>query len=160
MTLVNAHLGRRNIDQPLEHKGRLRSSSATIGVDRHGVSEDNLDLAIDGRGGVDAGKQWAVKVGGDVRPERRDVAAEVGDGLDLQPEKLAVGVEPELGLGDVIAAVSVRHKSFAPLADPLDRPPDLAAGPGYNGLFRACRLLHAEAPAHNGGDAPQLPRRG
>src|SRR5215831_10902569 len=153
---VNAYLGRRDIDQPLKYKGRLRPSSAAIGVNRHGVSEDHLDLAVDGRGGVDAGKQWAVKVGGDVGPERRDVAAEIGDGLDPQPEKLAVGVEPELGLGDVIAAVSVRHESFAPLADPLDRPPDLAAGPGHNGLFGVVELLHAESAADIGGDHPQL----
>src|SRR5262245_11724667 len=83
-------------------------SSAAIGVDRHGVSKDHLDLAVDSRGGIDTGKQWAVKVGRDVGPERRDVAAKIGDGLYPQPEKLAVGVERELRFGDVITAVSVR----------------------------------------------------
>src|SRR5262245_45756161 len=67
------------------------------------------------------------------------------DGLYPQPEKLAVGVERKLRLGDVITAVSVRDKSFAALAHPLDRPADLAAGPGQNGLFGVVELLHAEA---------------
>ena len=153
---VDAHLACRDIDQSLEHKGRLRPSGAAIGVDWHGVSEDHLDLAVDGWGGIDAGKQWAVKVGRDVGPERRDVAAKIGDGLYPQPEKLAVGVERELRLGDVITAVSVRDKSFAALAHPLDRPPDLAASPGHNGLFGVVELLHAEAAADIGCYHPQL----
>ena len=153
---VDAHLCRRNVDQPLEHESRLRPSSTAISVDRHGVGENHLDLAVDGRRGVDAGKQWTIKVGRDVGPERRDVAAEIGDGLDPQSEKLAVGVERELSLGDVIAAVSVRDKSFAALAHPLDRPPDLAASPGHHGLLGVVELLHAESAADIGCDHPQL----
>ena len=40
-------------------------------------------------------------------PNCRDVAADVGERRDAQPEEFAVHVERELGMGDMVAALRV-----------------------------------------------------
>src|SRR5262249_51078119 len=58
--------------------------------------------------GVNAGEQRTIKISRNVWPERGYVAAQIGNGLDTQAEKLAVLIERELGLGVMMASVRVR----------------------------------------------------
>ena len=79
---IDAELARADLDQPLDHEGRLRPSGAAIGVDRHGVGVDRVDLAIDRRDVVLARQQRRIEIGRHRRRERRHIGAEIGDGLD------------------------------------------------------------------------------
>ena len=80
---IDRQLARADLDQPLDHEGRLRPAGAAIGVDRHGVGVDRVDLAIDRRDLVLARQQRGVEIGRHRRREGRHVGAEIGDGLDL-----------------------------------------------------------------------------
>ena len=81
---IDAQLARADLDQPLDHEGRLRAAGAAIGVDRHGVGVDRVDLAIDRRDVVLARQQRGVEIGRHRRREGRHIGAEIGDGLDPQ----------------------------------------------------------------------------
>jgi hypothetical protein len=67
---IDAEIARRDIDQPLQHEGGFRTAGAAIGVGWHSVRKYHLHLAIDRRGGIDAGEQRAIKVGRNVGTER------------------------------------------------------------------------------------------
>ena len=58
--LVDAHLARRDVDQPLQHEGRLGPPGAAIGIDRYRVGEDTFHFAID-RGRRDRRRPAAVR---------------------------------------------------------------------------------------------------
>jgi len=153
---VDAQIARGDVDQPLQHEGRLRPPGAAIGIDRYRVGEDHLHFAIDRGRQINAGEQRSVEIGRDVGTEGRNVAADIGERIDPQPEELAVLIERKLGFGHVVAALCVGDKAFAPLADPFDRPADFRAGPGDDRFFGIVELLHAEAAAHVGRHDPQL----
>jgi hypothetical protein len=118
---VDAHFTGAHLGQALDHEGRLRPPGAAIGVDRHGVGVDRVDLAIDLRDRVLTRKQGRVEIGRDRRREGRHVGAEVGDRLSAQAEDFAVAVERHFRMGDVIAAVRVGEKRLAAFGDPLHR---------------------------------------
>src|SRR3546814_1191273 len=63
----------------------------------------------------------AVEIGRHAGPEGREIGAHIRLGRDLEREELAVLVERQLGVGDVIAAMRVGHEGFAALRRPLDR---------------------------------------
>ena len=62
-------------------------------------------------------------------------------------------------MGDVVAPMRVGHETFRAFGRPLDRPPDLAGGPGHDRLFGVVVDLRSEAAADVGRDDPQ-PRFG
>ncbi len=140
----------------LDDERRLGTSGAAIGVDRRGVRQRRLHVGVDQRRRVLAGQQRGVEVGRHGRREGRQVRAHVGDGLDLQRQELAVLVERQLGMGDMVAAMRVGLEQFAALGGPLDRTADAARRPGDHGLFVVAEDLAAEAAAHVGGDDAQL----
>jgi hypothetical protein len=43
---IDVHLPRRHLDQPFNHECGFRTSRAAIGVDRHSVGVDRVNLAI------------------------------------------------------------------------------------------------------------------
>ena len=153
---IDAELARADLDQPLDHEGRLRPPGAAIGIDRHGVGVDRIDLAIDRRDVVLARQQRRVEIGRDRRREGRHVGAEIGDGLDLERGDLAVVVERHFGVGDVVAAVRVGQERLRAVAGPFHRPADLLRRPQADDLFRIDEDLRAEAAADIGRDHAQL----
>ena len=153
---IAARLAGRLLDQTLDDEGRLRPAGAAIGVDRRGVGVDRVDLAVDGRDVVLAGQQDAIEVGRHRRRERREIRAEVGDRMDAQAGDLALGVERELGVRHVIAAVRVRQERFRSLRRPFDRPVDLLGRPGAHRLLGIDEDLRAEAAADVRSDHAQL----
>ena len=47
--VVDSHVACGDVDQPLQHEGRLRPAGAAIGIDRHRVGEHHFHFAIDRR---------------------------------------------------------------------------------------------------------------
>jgi aerobic carbon-monoxide dehydrogenase large subunit len=64
---LDTHLACRDIDKPFQHKGRLRPTGTTVGIDRHRVGEHDLHFAIDRWRGVDAGQERPVKDRAEIR---------------------------------------------------------------------------------------------
>ena len=144
------------VDHPLEEIGRLRPAGAAQGIDRGGVGEHRLDVAEDRRGGVLAGEQRRVEKGRDQRREGREIRPHIGDGVDPEAGELAVGVERELDLGHVVAAVRVGHEALRPLSQPAYRPLQLARRPADDRVLRIGRDLGSEAAADIRRDHPEL----
>ena len=76
--------------------------------------------------------------------------------LRAQRQDLAVLVERELGMRDVVAAMRVGHEGFGTLRRPLHRPVHLARRPQADDLFRIDEDLGAEAAADVGRDHAQF----
>ena len=76
--------------------------------------------------------------------------------MHAQAQHLAARVESQLGVGDMITAMSVRQERFGAVGRPFDRPLDLLGGPGADRLFIVDENLGAEAAAHVGRDYAQL----
>ena len=70
-----------------------------------------------------------------------------------------VGVEGDLGRGDVVAAHRVGEEALAALAGPLHRPPQRAGGEARHGVLGVEERLHPEPAADVGRDHPHLLRR-
>ena len=150
------HLPRADLDQPLDHEGRFRTPGAAIGVDRHRIGVDGIDLAIDLRDLVLARQQRGIEISRHRGRERRHIGAEIGDGLDAKTENLAVGIEGHLGVGDMIAPVGVGEERLRAVGHPFHRPPDALGRPQRHDLFGVNENLRAEAAADVGRDHAQL----
>jgi hypothetical protein len=144
---IDVEIARCDIDQPLQHEGGFRTAGAAIGIGRHGVRKDHLHLAIDRRGGIDAGEQRAIKVGRNVGTECRDIGADICQGRHAQPEKFAVPVERQFAMGDMVAALRVGLEGLAAIGDPFHRPLQFARCPGHQSFLSIDDLLAAETAA-------------
>ena len=153
---IDLQLGGGLADDALDHEGRLGTAGAAIGIDRRGVRQRRPDVGVDQRRRVLAGQQRRIEIGRHRRREGREIRAHVGDRVDLEREELAVLVERQLGMGDVVAAMRVGHERLAALRRPLDRPADAGHRPGHHRLFVVAEDLAAEAAAHVGRDHAQL----
>ena len=129
---------------------------AAIGVDRDGVGEHRLGLDIDRRGRIGAGEQRSIEIGRDAGREGREVGAHVGQRRHLEREEFRVGVERQLDMGDMVAAMRVRHEAVRALGGPFDRPPHLAGRPGDDRFLGVVVDLRPEAAADIGGDDAQF----
>ena len=147
---------RRGVHQPLDDVGGLGPAGAAIGVDRRGVGEHGRHLAVDRRRRVLAGEQRRVEDGRYARGEGRQVGAHRRGRVHAHGEELAVLVQRQLGVGDVIAPVRVGQKRFAALGGPLERPVDPLRRPDQRGLFGIEIDLRAEAAADVGRDDAHL----
>ena len=103
----HAEFSRGGIDQPLDHIGRLGTSGAAIGIDRHGVGEHRADPAVERLDVVEAG-QHAGAAMGNIRPEGRQIRAHVAHQVDIHRQEFAVLGERHLRGGDVVAALRSR----------------------------------------------------
>ena len=153
---VDLHLARRGLDQPLDDVGRLGAAGAAIGVHRRGVGEHRGHFAVDDRRRVLAGEQRRVQDGRDARGERGEIGAHVRRRVHAHGEELAVLVQRELGLGDVVAAVRVGHERLGALGGPLHRPVHLLRRPGDDDVLGVEVDLRAEAAADVGRDDAHL----
>ena len=150
-----ARLARRDVDDALDQIARLRAAGAAIGVDRRGVGEHALDPHINRRDGVDAGQHGHARRGRDEGREERQIGAEIGDGLDPERQDAAVGVERQLGMADMVAALDVGEEALGALGGPFDRPAQLLGEPRHHCLLGMDEVLHAEAAADVGRDHPK-----
>ena len=141
---LDANLTGGHIDQALDHVGRLRTPGTPVGVDWNGVGEHALDRRVDDRNGVESSQRRATQLGRDRRAEGRHVCAEISENRDLEAEETAVCSERELGVGHVVAPVSVAEESFDPFRRPFDRATEHLRRPYHQSLLGIGELLHAE----------------
>ena len=87
---------------------------------------------------------------------RRGVGADVGPGANAQRQRLAVGVERELGVAGDVAAVRGREEILAAVGLPAHRPPQRARRVGDDDVFRIGTGFHAEAAADVADEHPHL----
>ena len=146
----------RHLDDGLEQIGRLRPPGAAVGIDRRRVGVDRIDRAMDRRRLVLPGEQGGIQVGRHAGGEGRQIGAHIRDRVDLQRGEVAVGIERQLGLGDVVAAMGVGEEALAALPGPLDRPAEPLGGEQADALLGVDEDLGAEAAADVGRDHPEL----
>src|SRR5206468_3881534 len=83
-------------------------------------------------------------------------SAVIGESPDAQREEAPVGVERQLGLADVVARVLIGRDRLAPLALPLDGPPELARRPQHQLVLGVLPALGPEGAADVAHDDPDL----
>ena len=104
---------------------------------------------------IAAREQRAVDHARNVGAEGRDVGAEIGEGLHVQGEESSVGVERQLGVGDMIARLVVGDEALRARSDPADRSPQPARRPGDDAFLGIELALVAETAADIGRDDAQ-----
>jgi hypothetical protein len=157
---ITPRLARCGLDDGLEQVGGLGLARAAIGVDRGGVGVHRIDRAIDRGRLVLPGEQRGGQIGRDRRGEGREIGPHIRGGVHLERAEIAVGVHRQLGVGDVVTAVGVRHETLGALRGPLDRPPDLLRGQQADALLGVDVNFRAEAAADVRRDHVQLVLRG
>jgi hypothetical protein len=153
---IELHLGGGGIDQALDHVRGLRSAGAAVGVDRHRVGEGAEHVHVGVLDVVEAGEQLRAGHGRDHRREVGQIGAHVRLVVNAERQHLAVLVERQFGVGDVVAALGIRYEGLGPFARPLDRAADFLGGPRHQCLLDVGEHLHAETAAHVGRHDAQL----
>ena len=152
---ILSEFARADFDQPLDHEGRFRPAGAAIGVDRHGVGIDRIDLAIDLRDVVLARQQRRIEISRHRRREGRHIGAEIGYGLGAKAEDLAVAVEGHFSMSDMSRpCASVRNASERSETHFTGRP--TLRRPQSDDFLRVDENLRAEAAADVRRDHTQL----
>ena len=147
---IHAHLGCRNIHQPLQQIGRLRPAGTACGIYRRCIGHHSLHFYIDRRCGVLPRQQESVKQGGDGDREQLQVSPHVGMAGYPQGQELAVFVQGHFCLGHMIAAMGIAQEGFRPVTGPFYRAIELLRRPGAYRLFIIGEDFGAEATAHVG----------
>ena len=92
----------------------------------------------------------------DVGTEGREIRAQISLRVDAKTRDLALVVEREFGVGDVVATMGVGEERLGTLACPLDRTADLLRRPDADRLFGIDEDLRTETAAHVWRDHPKL----
>ena len=146
---------RRALDQALDQIDRFRPAGASIDRGRRSVGEDGVGADMDGLYVV---KTWNEHD----RPEQRSgrgappVGAERLIGVRADGEELAVLVEREFAVDDLVARMIVAEQAFAARRRPFDRPAATLRRPQHQNVFGIEIGLHAEAAADIGRDHPDF----
>ena len=126
----------------------LRTTGPAIGVHRCSVGKYPMHLHISGGNSI-ATHQHRDPCGSRHEwGEVRQVGAEVGDGVYLQSQHLAVIAHGQFEFADVVTTVAVSGKGFAALGDPLYGTLEFAGCIKQRNIFREQEYLHAKAAAY------------
>ena len=151
---VDAEFVGGEIDHPLDDVCRLRAAIPAIGPHRVRVAVDGCYIGVYRRRAIDPGQSSEIGdkgVGTGLR-----IGADGRDRAHPQTEKTAVGIERQLGLGDVVAGLGVAEKRLGARARPFDRPPSELRGEQHQRHLVVDRRLHAEAAADVAGHHAHL----
>ena len=96
---------------------------------------------------------------GNVRRVARQIAAHVGDDIEIEREEAPLVVEREFCGRDIVAAVAVAEKMFAAVGDPFHRLAQLLRRHRGQRVFAIGKQFGAEAAADVGRDDAHLLRR-
>ena len=134
------------VDQALDQVDRLGPPGAAIDRGRRGVGEDRLRAELDRLHVVDARNEHERE-----EQRRRDGGPPIGAerlvGLGAQPKELAVAVERELAVHDLIARLGIEQQPLAARRRPFHRPAQPARCPQHQHIVGIDVGLHAEAAA-------------
>ena len=153
---VDAQFTRGRFHDALDRVGGLGPAGAAVSVDGRGIREHRCHRGHDLRRGVLAGQQRGVEDRWHRAAKGAEVSAQVGRGVDLEGDELAVLVQPELGRGEVVAAMGVGQKRLTPVGRPLDGPLDVLRGEDQRRFFTVEKDLAAEAATDVGCDDAHL----
>ncbi len=101
---------------------------------------------------VDRALKVRILVG--LHPARRagHVGAEVGDAVHVQREEMALGIQRQGGVREVVASLMIAQKRLRSRGDPFHRPSGAAGRPQDQGVLGIGEILRAEAAADIRGD--------
>ena len=153
---IHLQLRRDEVDQPLDHEGRLGPPGAAVGVRRRRVREDAVDDLADVRDVVRARQHQAVQDRRNAGRGGREVRAHVGPHGRADADDRAVLLRGHLDVLDVIAAVDRAAVVLGPRLGPLDRAAALLRREDHHRVLGIVRDLAAEAAAHLGRDDADL----
>ena len=151
---IHADLGGEQVEGALDGGGGLGTTGAAVGLDRGGVGHHRLDVALDLRDVVGAGRHRA----GHERQERPH--ARVGAGILQHGEAvgldLAVAAAADLDPEHLAAAVGHREHALAAGLGPAHRAVETTGDPGQQGLVGLEVDLGAETAADGRGHHADL----
>ena len=108
-----------------------------------------------GRNVVQTGRHPGADKGNERRVARQ-IRAHVGDEVDLEREKAVIGVEREFCGGEVVAALRIGKKMFAPVGHPFDWPFEFLGRHRGERIFAIGEQFRAEPAAHIGRHHPHF----
>ena len=157
---IEAELPGGHVDQPLGDEGGNRPPDPAIGTHRRLVGRDGPHPAAIDRDAIGAGQKAhdlnRLQRGG---PGIDRIGPDIADRLGLERQDAAIGVEPELGLDDLVETVTGRRDVFEPRSGPAHRAAEMARQHGAEDFLRVQRRLAAEPAADlRGDDADARPR--
>ena len=153
---VDAHLACGAIDQALHVVIGLGTSGAAVGAHQRGVGQHRLDVDAEQRRAVDAGEVLAGVERQRTRRHAGDVGAEIAVALEANGEEFAVGIERELGMHQLRAAMAVGEKAAGALIGPFHRAAERLGRVQDADIFGVVDVLHPERAADIGGEDADL----
>ena len=126
---VDAGQTRRLVNQPLQQVVGLGLASAAVGVDRHGVGEGAARRHEHGGDGVPRAHRVAWRSGGTAGAAAGHAGTQIGYDLHVQGEEPARFVQPEAGMGDIVAAMGGGDEVLAVAGRPDHRSAERAGRP-------------------------------
>lgn len=145
---VDLQFARSRFHEAFDHIRCFRPPGATIRIDGRGVREDRFHLGIDGWRLVLARQQRRIQDGRHAAGKRRQIRAHVGRRMHAHGEEIALRIERQFRMRDVVAAMRIGQEGFGALGRPLDRSADLFRCPRERHVFRVQEDLRAEPAAH------------
>ena len=145
---VQAQAARGRVHQPLDQVDGLGPPGAAVGAGGRVVGEHGRDADVHRADVVHAGAHPGPHHQRDGHRAAARAAAHVGVGVHAQREHAAVGIERQLGMAGLAAAVHGGQELLHALGLPLDGPRGLQRGPGDGDVLGVGAGLHAEAAAH------------
>ena len=152
---IDFHFVGRDVDQPLDHEGRLGPPGAAIGRGAVRVGEHARDRHVQRRRGVDAAHRADVDDRRHRAAERHE-GAEIAEAPDPHGEELSVLVEGECRVDDVVARVVVADMRFVAGGEPFHRLAGALRRPQHQDDLGIDRAAQAVGAADVAGDQPEL----
>ena len=141
---VDPHLVGGAIDQPFHVVIGFGPSGAAIGPHQRGVGQDRLDVDGKQRRMIDARKIPADVDRQRHRRDAGDVGAEIAKARNAHRQELAFGIERELGMDQLRAALAVRQEAVGALVGPFHRAAQRLRRVQDAGIFGIVDVLHPE----------------
>ena len=153
---IDLHLRGRLVHQAFEQVDRFGPAGAAIGADEVGIGHHRRAPQVQCRHVIDAGDHLRADRDHDDRAGTAGMRADIADDFHAQAENLAVGIEGQFGLVDLVAAVIAGQELLAAAGAPVHRALELARRPGADHVFRIQLGLHAETTADIADDDAHL----
>src|SRR5258708_11667975 len=133
---IHFHFGGSLVHQALGQVDRFGPASAAVGTDQVGVGHHGRAAQMQRGNVVHAGDHLRTDGDYDYGARTAGMRTDVADDIDAQAENLAFGIEGELGMVDLVAAVIAAKKLLAAAPAPVHPELDLPRRPRPRHRFR------------------------
>ena len=145
--VVETASGGTEVEQTLNHDDGLRPACTAIRAERCGIGQNQFDIDVNLRDGIDTGQAVLGIVGRNNRSEGRDIGPHSDTALELKCKHPSVGVECHSALKLAIAACCVSLEAFEPGVCPFNGSACCPRGEQNGGVLRIGLRFHAKAAA-------------